>query len=379
MASYVGDLGGNTLPPDVLGGNAVDALVGQRITTGAENVTVLVIAQPTAAIEEITSLAERATDHLTRLKPDDAVMVLEQHGMPPTFVPPEYPLSWVTSVSHRAGGTLSTLTKAKAPFNLSGGRAVGTSGYAPYDPSPQFRDPDQARLSQRVDFLQRPRKSFDRAISRFPRLRGNTTRVVFPSDRTLSFSRRRTSRARSATQPLTFTPPHLSLPIALPTPSTSHTSMPSSSPQNQHHRRGRPAARDTVPLSTLVGADAKGKRGGDSLTAAAPKRRKQRLKDFEFGPTELAELAVALRAYVNAKRDTSQPVTSWSNLVARKWPREYALSKQATGVKCTAQKVMRAIDENLLDRYQETWEWKGGWPAEARAYPPCKISIQHGA
>jgi hypothetical protein len=171
----------------VLGGNAVDALVGQRITTGAENVTVLVIAQPTAAIEEITSLAERATDHLTRLKPDDAVMVLEQHGMPPTFVPPEYPLSWVTSVSHRAGGTLSTLTKAKAPFNLSGGRAVGTSGYAPYDPSPQFRDPDQARLSQRVDFLQRPRKIFDRAISRFPRLRGNTTRVVFPSDARFRF------------------------------------------------------------------------------------------------------------------------------------------------------------------------------------------------
>jgi hypothetical protein len=195
MASYVGDLGGNTLPPDVLGGNAVDALVGQRITTGAENVTVLVIAQPTAAIEEITSLAERATDHLTRLKPDDAVMVLEQHGMPPTFVPPEYPLSWVTSVSHRAGGTLSTLTKAKAPFNLSGGRAVGTSGYAPYDPSPQFRDPDQARLSQRVDFLQRPRKIFDRAISRFPRLRGNTTRVVFPSDRTLFRGDGRRARA----------------------------------------------------------------------------------------------------------------------------------------------------------------------------------------
>ena len=152
------------------------------------------------------------------------------------------------------------------------------------------------------------------------------------------------------------------------------------SPENpKTRRRGRPAARDTVPLATLVGADAKGKRGGDSLTAAAPKRRKQRLKDFEFGAAELAELAVALRAYVNAKRDTSSPVTSWSNLVARKWPREYALSKQATGVKCTAQKVMAAIDENLLDRYQETWEWKGGWPAEARAYPPCKISIQHGA
>jgi hypothetical protein len=363
MASYVGDLGGNTLPPDVLGGNAVDALVGQRITTGADNVTVLVIAQPSAAIEEITSLAERATDHLTRLKPDDAVMVLEQHGMPPTFVPPEYPLSWVTSVSHRAGGTLSTLTKAKAPFNLSGGRAVGTSGYAPYDPSPQFRDPDQARLSQRVDFLRASAERYstarfpdfpDCAVIRHASFFLRTARFRFRGDG-------RRARAH-ATQPLTFTP-----------------SMPSSSPQNQHHRRGRPAARDTVPLSTLVGADAKGKRGGDSLTAAAPKRRKQRLKDFEFGPTELAELAVALRAYVNAKRDTSQPVTSWSNLVARKWPREYALSKQATGVKCTAQKVMAAIDEHLLDRYQETWEWKGGWPAEARAYPPCKISIQHGA
>lgn len=239
MASYVGDLGGNTLPPDVLGGNAVDALVGQRITTGAENVTVLVIAQPTAAIEEITSLAERATDHLTRLKPDDAVMVLEQHGMPPTFVPPEYPLSWVTSVSHRAGGTLSTLTKAKAPFNLSGGRAVGTSGYAPYDPSPQFRDPDQARLSQRVDFLQRPRKIFDRAISRFPRLRGNTTRVVFPSDRTLSFSRRRTSRARARDATADLYPVDA---IIITTKSTPQTRSPRGSrhrPAVDFSRRGR--------------------------------------------------------------------------------------------------------------------------------------------
>ena len=176
MASYVGDLGGNTLPPDVLGGNAVDALVGQRITTGADNVTVLVIAQPSAAIEEITSLAERATDHLTRLKPDDAVMVLEQHGMPPTFVPPEYPLSWVTSVSHRAGGTLSTLTKAKAPFNLSGGRAVGTSGYAPSDPSPQFRDPDRSRTARANVLIFSRSGIFSRKarVSRFLRLRRDT-------------------------------------------------------------------------------------------------------------------------------------------------------------------------------------------------------------
>jgi hypothetical protein len=161
MASYVGDLGGSSLPPDLLGSSSVDALVGQRITTGAENVTVLVIAQPTAAIEEITSLAERAADHLTRLKPDDSVMVLEQHGMPPTFVPPEYPLSWVTSVSHRAGGTLSTLTKAKAPFNLTGGRAVGTSGYvACLPPRPQFHDPDPIRLANVLIFSPKNPKNF---------------------------------------------------------------------------------------------------------------------------------------------------------------------------------------------------------------------------
>ena len=158
MASYVGDLGGNTLPPDVLGGNAVDALVGQRITTGADNVTVLVIAQPSAAIEEITSLAERATDHLTRLKPDDAVMVLEQHGMPPTFVPPEYPLSWVTSVSHRAGGTLSTLTKAKAPFNLSGGRASEPRGTRRTTPRPIPRSRSAETQPTFLDFFRRSAK-----------------------------------------------------------------------------------------------------------------------------------------------------------------------------------------------------------------------------
>ena len=113
-------------------------------------------------------------------------------------------------------------------------------------------------------------------------------------------------------------------------------------------------------------------------TARPPKRRKERLRPFEFNAEELEELAVALRAFVNAKRDTSQPVTSWSNLVARKWPREYALSKQATGVKCTAQKVMEAIDKNLLHRYEANWGWRGGWPAAAEMYPPCTISLQHG-
>ena len=36
--------------------------------------------------------------------------------------------------------------------------------------------------------------------------------------------------------------------------------------------------------------------------------------------------------------------------------------KQATGVKCTAQKVMEAIEGNLLNKYTDTWGWRGGWP-----------------
>ena len=67
------------------------------------------------------------------------------------------------------------------------------------------------------------------------------------------------------------------------------------------------------------------------------------------------------------------PVTSWSNLLARKWPREYALAKQAAGFKCTAQKVREAIDANLLNRYGSVWQWRGGWPAEAEKYPACSI------
>lgn len=121
----------------------------------------------------------------------------------------------------------------------------------------------------------------------------------------------------------------------------------------------------------------RGEGGGDGI-APAPKRRKERLLPFSFGPAELADLAVALRAFVNLKSDTSAPVTSWSNLIARKWPREYALSKQALGLKCSAQKVQEAIDKNLLNRYADVWGWRGGWPVEAEAFPPCRISVQHG-
>ena len=130
-----------------------------------------------------------------------------------------------------------------------------------------------------------------------------------------------------------------------------------------------------MPLSSLLEglANGGGKNGKPEVGLFQAKRRKDRLKPFKFGPSELAELAVGLRVYVTAKRETSAPVTSWSNLLARKWPREYALAKQAAGFKCTAQKVREAIDANLLNRYGSVWQWRGGWPAEAEKYPACTI------
>mmetsp|Transcript_865 Transcript_865/g.2377 ORF Transcript_865/g.2377 Transcript_865/m.2377 type:complete len:249 (+) Transcript_865:199-945(+) len=139
--------------------------------------------------------------------------------------------------------------------------------------------------------------------------------------------------------------------------------------------RGRSLKNDNVPLSSLLEglANGGGKKGKPEVGLFQAKRRKDRLKPFKFGPSELAELAVGLRAYVTSKRETSAPVTSWSNLLARKWPREYALAKQAAGFKCTAQKVREAIDANLLNRYGSVWQWQGGWPAEAEKYPACSI------
>ena len=127
-----------------------------------------------------------------------------------------------------------------------------------------------------------------------------------------------------------------------------------------------------MPLSSLLEGLAKGggKNGKPEVGLFQAKRRKDRLKPFKFGPSELAELAVGLRAYVTSKRETSAPVTSWSNLLARKWPREYALAKQAAGFKCTAQKVREAIDANLLNRYGSVWQWQGGGPRRLRSTRP---------
>ena len=122
MASYVNSNGPPSHP------SPVDALVGQRITAGAENITVLVIAQPAANVQEITAMAERAVEHLMRLKQDDRVMLLEHPQYPATFVPPEYPLNWVTNVAGRSGGTLTTVAKKDAHIINSGRRAPAANG-----------------------------------------------------------------------------------------------------------------------------------------------------------------------------------------------------------------------------------------------------------
>ena len=135
-----------------ISGAGVEALVGQRITVGNDNITVLVIAQPAAPVQEITGMAERAVEHLARLKPEDSVMLLTQHGYPPTLVPPEYPLNWVTSVSARSGGQLTTVSKANAPVGMGGGRSSGGSGYVRTrvtSPRPSLFAPTLSSFSKR--------------------------------------------------------------------------------------------------------------------------------------------------------------------------------------------------------------------------------------
>jgi len=242
-----------------------DSLVGVRVNSSS-NVMLLIISNSAQSIADVNASAERALQHLVKLKPTDPVMVVEQHGFPQTFVPQEYPLGVVTNIVRDLGGML--MTKQKGDSVLGAVSAARTTGVG----------------------------------------------------------------------------------------------------------RGRSLKNDNVPLSNLLEglSNGKGANGAEGGLFQA-KRRKERLKPFKFGPPELSELAVALRAYVTAKRDTSAPVTSWSNLLARKWPREYALSKQANGFKCTAQKVREAIDANLMNRYGDIWQWRGGWPAEAEKYPACAI------
>ena len=198
MASYVGDLGGNTLPPDVLGGNAVDALVGQRITTGADNVTVLVIAQPSAAIEEITSLAERATDHLTRLKPDDAVMVLEQHEILPRLCPPSTRCRGSPACPTARGGRSPRSPKPRPRSTCPAAEPSEPRGTRRTTPPPNPAIAITPRLSQRVDFFSSERaKIFDRAIFAIPRLSRDTTPSFFVVSYHIIFSRSaRAPRAR---------------------------------------------------------------------------------------------------------------------------------------------------------------------------------------
>jgi len=286
-----------------------DSLVGVRVNSSS-NVMLLIISNSAQSIADVNASAERALQHLVKLKPTDPVMVVEQHGFPQTFVPQEYPLGVVTNIVRDLGGML--MTKQKGDSVLGAVSAARTTGVGCVQHPELLSTPSRPKRT--------PRRSL---VSR----RG----VPVSNHYTRSLSIR--------------------------------------------NRRGRSLKNDNVPLSNLLEGLSNGTKGANGAEGGLfqAKRRKERLKPFKFGPPELSELAVALRAYVTAKRDTSAPVTSWSNLLARKWPREYALSKQANGFKCTAQKVREAIDANLMNRYGDIWQWRGGWPAEAEKYPACAI------
>ena len=125
-------------------GGPADGLVGQRITAGPDNITVLIIAAPDANIQEITSRAETVADHLNRLKAADPVMVLDQPGFPRTFIPPDYQLGVVQAVTDLMGGGLSTIRKGTAPL---GTKASSTVGYVSHLSTPSENSPQRNKIN----------------------------------------------------------------------------------------------------------------------------------------------------------------------------------------------------------------------------------------
>ena len=87
-----------------------DSLVGVRVNSSS-NVMLLIISNSAQSIADVNASAERALQHLVKLKPTDPVMVVEQHGFPQTFVPQEYPLGVVTNIVRDLGGMLMTKQK----------------------------------------------------------------------------------------------------------------------------------------------------------------------------------------------------------------------------------------------------------------------------
>ena len=102
-----------------------DSLVGVRVNSSS-NVMLLIISNSAQSIADVNASAERALQHLVKLKPTDPVMVVEQHGFPQTFVPQEYPLGVVTNIVRDLGGML--MTKQKGDSVLGAVSAARTTG-----------------------------------------------------------------------------------------------------------------------------------------------------------------------------------------------------------------------------------------------------------
>ena len=102
-----------------------DSLVGVRVNSSS-NVMLLIISTSAQSIADVNASAERALQHLVKLKPTDPVMVVEQHGFPQTFVPQEYPLGVVTNIVRDLGGML--MTKQKGDSVLGAVSAARTTG-----------------------------------------------------------------------------------------------------------------------------------------------------------------------------------------------------------------------------------------------------------
>ena len=118
-----------------------DSLVGVRVNSSS-NVMLLIISTSAQSIADVNASAERALQHLVKLKPTDPVMVVEQHGFPQTFVPQEYPLGVVTNIVRDLGGMLMTKQKGDSVLGaVSAARTTGVGCVQHPEPNDCFLSP----------------------------------------------------------------------------------------------------------------------------------------------------------------------------------------------------------------------------------------------
>ena len=243
-------------------------------------------------------------------------MLLSQHGYPPTLVPSEYPLNWVTSVSARSGGQLTTVAKANAPVGMGGGRSTGGSGCV--------------------------------------RTRENLLRLLplRPTDPLFVF--------RHAVSP------------------ESHPALPS--PLSAAEDRPPATACRSATFSRAAGLESKVARAGSASATTfwrpSGAERPEALRVQRRGARGARRRASRVRQrqarYQPARDELEQ--SRRAQVAARVRPLETGDRREVHGAEGDGSHRQKPPPP-IRSRH---WGWRGGWPAAAEDVPPCTISLQHG-